>query len=163
MTYFPAVLKWSTEKYQRHMAYISALEASGVEVIQSKFLKSSKYCRGNDQYCEFNEEKQTDVALAVRILADAYAGLADKVILVTADSDQIPMVQHVRTSFPRVSIMIAAPPGRLRVARELCSVASDFKEITEGRLRNCLLARNVPDAAGVIVARCPLRYLPVVA
>jgi len=158
VTYFTAVMKWNPAKMQRHREYIAALTASGVEVVESKFQKNSKYCNAYDRYCDFYEEKQTDVAFAVRVLSDALRGACDRVLLMTADSDQIPLVQEIRERCPAIAVEILAPPGRLRQARELCNLASGFKEITPGRLGTCRLARNVPDENGKIAARCPALY-----
>jgi len=160
VTYFTAMLTWNAEKCRRHRAYIDALSASGVSVVVSKFIKGNRFCRQFTRYCDFHEEKQTDVALAVKVLRDAQAGIIERAVLVTADSDQIPLIRELRKSFPSLSIEIAAPPGRMREARELCSVASRFSEISPGRLRTCLLPRNVVDESGRTVAVCPARYLP---
>nr|AGC09664.1 hypothetical protein [uncultured bacterium] len=160
VTYFTAMLMWNAEKCRRHQAYMDALSAYGVTVVESKFIKSNRFCRQYKRYCNFHEEKQTDVALAVKVLRDAHRGLVERAILVTADSDQIPLIREIRESFPTLSVEIAAPPGRMREARELCSVASRFSEISAGRLRTCLLPRNVLDEHGRTVAVCPARYLP---
>jgi uncharacterized LabA/DUF88 family protein len=159
VTYFTAVLTWNSEKHQRHRAYIDALSAYDVSVVESRFIKSNKFCKLYERYCDFREEKQTDVAFAVKVLRDAHVGFVDRAILVTADSDQIPLVRELRETFPTLRVEIAAPPGRLREARELCSVASRFSDISPGRLRTCLLPRNVFDQSGQRVAACPSRYL----
>ncbi len=160
VVYFTAMLTWDPGKYWRHMAYIDALEATGVEVIRSKFLNDTKYCRAYDRYCKFRDEKQTDVAFAIRILSDIQRGLIERAILLTGDSDQIPLVEFLTANFPAVSVEIAAPPRRLKYARELASKATSFSEISEGRLRSCLLPRNVEDGRGRTVAVCPASYVP---
>jgi len=114
VTYFTAVMKWNLAKAQRHREYIAALTASGVEVVESRFQKNGNYCNAYDRYCDFYEEKQTDVAFAVRVLSDAQRGICDRVLLMTADSDQIPLVPEIRERCPAISIEILAPPGRLR-------------------------------------------------
>jgi uncharacterized LabA/DUF88 family protein len=159
VAYFTAMLMWNPEKSLRHRAYMDALAAQGVTIVESKFIKSNRFCRQYGRYCNFHEEKQTDVALAVKVLRDAQRGSIERAILVTADSDQIPLVRELRQSFPALSVEIAAPPGRMREARELCSVASRYSEISPGRLRTCLLPRNVVDERGRTVAMCPARYL----
>jgi uncharacterized LabA/DUF88 family protein len=160
VTYFTAMLMWNAEKCRRHRAYIDALSACGVTVVESRFIKSNRFCNQYARYCDFHEEKQTDVAIAVKVLRDAHSRSIQRAVLVTADSDQIPLVRELRASFPALSVQIAAPPGRMREARELCSVASRFSEITPGRLRTCLLPRNVVDEQGRVIAACPTRYLP---
>jgi len=158
VTYFTAPMVWEPEKYHRHMEYITALKSTGVDVVKSRFLKTNKYCKGFERYCHFHEEKQTDVAFAVRVLRDAHLGLMDRAIFITADSDQIPTVRELTESFPTLVVHIAAPPGRMREARELCDAANKRSEITAGRLASCLLPRNVTDDTGRIIARCPASY-----
>jgi uncharacterized LabA/DUF88 family protein len=158
--YFTAVMKWNPEKAKRHLTYIDALKATGVEVVLSKFQKNSKHCKAFDRWCDFYEEKQTDVAFAVNVMSDAHAGIADRMLLLTADSDQIPLVQQVRERCPTISIEIITPPGRIKQARELCAAASGYKELSAGRLGTCLFPRNVGNDAGRIVARCPADYVP---
>lgn len=156
--YFSALQLFHQDKSKRHKRYIAALEATGVTTVLSKFLTSSKYCRKNDQYCEFKEEKQTDVAFSVQILSDAIDGSIDKAILVTADSDHVPLVKALLARFPHIEIILAAPPGRMRQARELGKLFNKRVELTEGRMLTCLLPRVVHNAAGHVAATCPLDY-----
>ena len=158
VSYFTAYMHWDADKSRRHHEYVKALKATGVDVIESKFAKTSRYCFRHASYCKNYEEKQTDVALALRVAADTAAANLDSVILVTADSDYIPLIQHLRSSASQTKVIIAAPPGRMRRARQLCDLADDKKEIKEGRLGGCLLPRNVENSAGQVVARCPARY-----
>lgn len=160
VTYFTARMVWHPEKHQRHREYINALIAHDVAVVESKFLRTNKYCKAYMRYCDFFEEKQTGVAFAVRVLSDAYVGLMERAILVTADSDQVPLVRELATSFPALEVHIAAPPRRMREARDLCSIATRHSEISAGRLAACRMARSVVDQTGRVVARCPANYLP---
>jgi uncharacterized LabA/DUF88 family protein len=157
--YFTAVVHWNAEKSRRHRDYIKALKATGVQVVESYFQNSKKACRQFARSCPFYEEKQTDVALAVQVLGDAVSGEVDRQILVTADADQVPLVRYIREQCPEVEIEIAAPPGRLRHARELGALVTWHRELTAGQLMSCLLPRNVPDEWGRIVARCPATYI----
>lgn len=158
VVYFTAIMVWNQEKSRRHREYISALRAVGVEVILSKFQSSGKHCIRFDRYCSFREEKQTDVAFSSRILCDCLRDSVDRVVIVTADSDQVPTVAAIRGLIPKVQVSLACPPGRLRIARELGDVAHDFREISPGRLEQFLLPRNVRDARGRVAARCPALY-----
>lgn len=159
--YFTAVHLYNPEKAQRHQIYIDALQAVGVEVIASSFQRVDKYCNSFIRYCKFSEEKRTDVALASTYLIDAMRGLVERVIIVTADSDQIPCVNAVQVHCPLVSIELAPPPGRAQQARELAKMfVKKPREITEGRLAGCLFPRNVTNATGRVVARCPAAYMP---
>lgn len=160
VTCFTAVMKWDREKAQRHRAYIAALKAAGVEVVESKFQQNTKFCKANNRYCEFREEKQTDVALAVRVMTDLHLGIVDRVLLVTADSDHLPLVQGIREQWPLVAVEVLAPPERMQHARELCAAASRFSEVSAGRLGTCRFPRDVADGTGKVVARRPAPYNP---
>jgi len=58
----------------------------------------------------------------------------DRGVLVTADSDQVPLVLAVKANFPEKRISLAAPPGPGDSARELGSVVHDRTPIHAGRL-----------------------------
>jgi len=87
----------------RHETYIKALEAKGVIISQGKFKTSDKHCSKTQNFCPFREEKQTDVAIGVNIVADAFNNKFDRMILITADTDQIPTIEIVSTYFPQKS------------------------------------------------------------
>lgn len=156
--YFTALMTWDQKKSQRHKEYLAALKASGVECIISKFQKSNKHCQKEKRYCNFQEEKQTDVAFSSRILSDCFINGIDRVILITADSDQVPTVAAIRGLKPQISILIACPPQRKLIAKELCRIAHDSREITSGRIEQCLFPRDVKNSSGKIVARSPAKY-----
>jgi hypothetical protein len=153
VTYFSAPSRWSAEKRARHMEYVKALEAVGVDPVLSKFDQVAKFCRDEDKYCPFFEEKQTDVGLAVSVLSDAYDGKIQRAIIVTADSDHRPLFLKLRARFPEIRLSLVAPPGRLRFASELRKLATDCDELTEGRLNSCRFPRNVINGRGAVIAR----------
>lgn len=158
VVYFTAILTWNMEKQQRHKNYVAAQIASGVDVVESNFRKVSRHCRVMDRNCQRHEEKQTDVAFAMAVFSDAMRDDYSRAILVTADSDQVPLVREIRRAFPAKVITLAAPPDRGGEARELGSVVHNRKPITVGRLRSCLLPRDVYDHRGKKVASRPALY-----
>jgi uncharacterized LabA/DUF88 family protein len=159
VSYFTAVQTFDKEKSARHCEYIKAIEASGVDVILSRFQSTPKWCFRYERSCIFREEKQSDVAFAMQVLDDAVSKVCERQILITADADHIPLVRRVRTRYTHISIEVWAPPGRLSRARELGALASWHDELTPSRLAACLLPRNVTNEYGHIVARCPAKYL----
>lgn len=157
--YFTALSTWSKEKRARHVSFITAQEFYGVDVRKLGFKRVEKKCLRSGFRCKFYEEKQTDVDLATSIIDDAYQSKMDKVILITADSDQIPTLKLLRTRFPKIEITIAAPPNRKEVARELMAFGDHKVEIHANRLRACLLPRTVTDSNGRTIALCPADYV----
>ena len=111
-----------------------------------------------DRYCKRHEEKQTDVAIAVNVLSDALLDKFDKAFLITADSDQIPLVRKLKELCPKKTIILAAPPDRETDARELGSIVHERQPLTWGRLATCKLPRSVKNAAGAVVATMPAVY-----
>jgi uncharacterized LabA/DUF88 family protein len=149
---------WDAGKRERHIQYVNALKAVGVEVILAKFDKVQKYCRRHERYCKFYEEKQSDVNLAVEALSDVYDGKVDTVFFLTADSDQIPTFQAIQRRFPNIRIHLVAPPGRLGVARDLAQYANAKFELTAGRLRLHPLEVEYRNGHGNVVAQRPTEY-----
>jgi uncharacterized LabA/DUF88 family protein len=49
------------------------------------------------------------VAMAVQMIADAQSGATDRIVLLTADTDQIPAVRGIRNTYPNVPVMLAIP------------------------------------------------------
>lgn len=158
VVYFTAIADWLPEKARRHRRYIAALRERRVEVAISRFQRIQKSCAAQARSCAFHEEKETDVALASRVLVDALADLATKQIVITADGDHVPMFKHVRAVAPTSELVLAVPPGRLSRVHSLRAVASSYIEIHPARLGACLLPRNVINSAGKTVAVCPAHY-----
>lgn len=156
--YFTTVVDWNPDKAARHETYISGLEAKGVTVTKGNFKRSHRHCSKNNDFCPFREEKQTDVAIGVNIVADAYTDSFDRMILLTADTDQIPALQVVLNQHPQKQVTWLAPPGRMQQAREIGNLVSDRSELSPGLIGNCRLPRVVMDRAGNIVCSMPNEY-----
>lgn len=160
VVFFTALNTWDVGKRQRHVNFVEALEATGVEVVRSRFDKVQKFCHKEDQWCPIREEKQTDVALAIEVLSDCYERDIERVVLITADSDHVPMVARIRQRFPQIIVYLIAPPKRLDVARELGKHCNGITELTAGRLRQHPLPDTVRNAKGRFVAARPALYKP---
>jgi uncharacterized LabA/DUF88 family protein len=154
---FTAVLNWNPEKQKRHRNFIAAQRAAGVVVHEGRFKQSFKPCVTYERSCKFYEEKQTDVAIAVRLVSDALSDRFERAILITADSDQVPTAEFI-SSLPNKRLTLYYPPNRASQARDLGNVVQDRRELTPGQLRTCMLPRTVHDQAGKAVAHMPALY-----
>jgi uncharacterized LabA/DUF88 family protein len=159
--FFTAILKWEPQKQARHRNFIAAQKAVGVTIVESNFKRVEKRCTIFDRKCPRYEEKQTDVAISTRILADAVKKRVHRVILITADSDQVPLARTMSEVFPDVQMTLSAPPGRADQARELGNEIRDRVPLTLGRLHAHRLPRDVHDESGTKVATMPALYLGV--
>lgn len=159
VVFYTALTPWAPDKRARHKNYLMALEHTGVEIVESIFLRPKKWCEREQKYCKNYEEKQTDVAIATDILTDCFEDRVDKVMLVTADSDQIPLVSRVRKLFPEKIVVLVAPPNRLNQARALGEACSGVTELKPKTLRAHLLPDEVHKPNGKVAARIPPEYM----
>jgi uncharacterized LabA/DUF88 family protein len=158
VNFYTAIWPYDQMKQQRHKNYIRALQATGVLVHEGNFKRSMRLCHKHDRSCPFREEKQTDVSVALGLARDAFEQRAERIILVTADSDQIPTVKLLHEiGGPKLTLLY--PPGRATVARELGKYVTDRKELSVGQLMTCPLPRTVMDSEGRAVAHMPAHYL----
>jgi hypothetical protein len=67
----------------RHLRYLDALQATGVETILSQFKRRQVQCPFCGRVRDRWEEKQTDVGIAVRLMKLSAAGTCDRVIVVS--------------------------------------------------------------------------------
>lgn len=96
----------------RHEIFLSALKSTGIKVQLSNFKKKyikCNYClKRNIRY----EEKETDVALAVKILELFHYDNCDNIVLVTGDTDIIPAVKTAKKLFSDKKIYFLFPYKR---------------------------------------------------
>jgi len=117
-------------------------------------------CYACNRTWEDHEEKETDVRLALKVLEDCVDGAVDRVILISGDSDLVPVVATIRRKFPRIRTFIACPPQRYAGARDLRQAAHASIMITKGRISKHRLSEKVSDSNGNVVATRPARYAP---
>jgi uncharacterized LabA/DUF88 family protein len=146
VAYFSAYATWLPPKYTRHRAFVTELQAVGVECHMAKFNVRTMSCRKCHATWKSREEKQTDVHFALTFLEDALDNVFHRAIIISADSDYVPAVRKVRNRFPSKEIFVATPPGRYGHARELVATANSAMEITPGRVaRNLFTSINRPS------------------
>ena len=153
--YFSAYPTWKPESEKRHRMYVRALTAQGVTCHLGHFKRKDKRCNKCGAAWTGHEEKETDVHMGARIVADAYEDSFDRAIIITADSDLLPAIKIVRAAFPAKELFVAAPPKRMTHARGL----TPQLEITQGRLAKCRLPESVTEPDGLTVFQCPPSYV----
>jgi len=158
VNFFTAIWPYDHAKQQRHKNFLAALRAVGVTVHEGNFKKSDRVCYKHERSCPFREEKQTDVSIGIEMVRDAVTHSADRLILVTADSDQVPTAKMINGL--GVALTLIFPPGRSGEARDLGNLIPDRKELSVGQLSTCPLPRTVVDANGKAVAHMPAIYVP---
>ncbi len=133
--YFTTLVRWHPENVGRHKIYISALRSVGVEIVHGRFLEKSIKCHQCRQNFKTHEEKQTDVNIALKVLGDAVDGLYDKAMIISADSDLLPVIKSVQHHAPEKEIGVMFPIGHSSF--ELRQNASFRRKMSEKLLQDC--------------------------
>lgn len=144
-------------KRTRQEAYLRALATlPGVHVILGKFKMKQIKCRVSE--CVYPgsrvfyapEEKRTDVNIALQMLDDVHHHRADRIVLVSGDSDLVPAVEMIKAEAPDVEIVVYVPsrhPSR-GAATELRTSADKDKTFPQGILQVCRFPSSVADGHG---------------
>jgi uncharacterized LabA/DUF88 family protein len=114
--YFSALAKHLTTVERgivdRHCAYIDALENTGVEVVLAHFKGKDVKCPHCKRQFRRYEEKETDVAIALKLIEVFARSDADTAVLVSGDTDLLPAMRTSRKLFADRKIGVAFPFNR---------------------------------------------------
>ena len=133
--YFSALATWRKKDMAKHKDYIKQLTDAGVEVVLSHFKKKRLTCADcHTQYWR-HEEKESDVRLALQILDDAIHHAYDTAFILSGDSDIVPAIEKVKSSFPEKRILIALPKHSLKHARDITKSAHGFINLSPSRIK----------------------------
>ncbi len=154
--FFTAYPGWKPASLARHQEYVKALQHVGVSCVIGHFKQKDRTCRKCGTTWIAHEEKETDVAIAVQLMADAFTDQFDRALVISADSDLSPALRTIRAHHPRKSIDVIAPPKRFGAARDL----KPKLEVTQGRIAKCLLPETAVSAEGATIFSRPTSYAP---
>src|SRR5690606_18364375 len=93
----------------RYDTYITALRHSGVVVHLAQFKIKDTTCPQCKHGFQRHEEKETDVAIAMKLIEVIVRQECDTVVLVTGDTDLIPAIKTVNSLLPRTKLGVAFP------------------------------------------------------
>jgi len=165
--YFTAMVNGPTRVNQE--AYLRALSTrNSVEVIKGNFKRKTVECANPDcpghhrtrRFFQTQEEKRTDVNIALHMLDDAYRGLCDRIVLISGDSDLVPAIEMVTARFPSIKVHVYipvplnAPQGKRERSykKELRTVSTSVKEFPSQLLPHCLFPNPVTLGNGISIA-----------
>ncbi|MBM4411527.1 MAG: NYN domain-containing protein [Chloroflexi bacterium] len=104
------------------------------------------------------EEKQTDVGIGVRMVDDAYQGRAERIVVVSGDSDLLPALRLVKHRFPEIEVIVYVPAARGSVraaAVEMRSVADRARTLPAEPLKRSQFPPVIQTPSGVTITRPP--------
>jgi len=116
---------------RRHRNFIRCLQATGVIIELNRFKKKSTRCHLCGKTFNKYEEKETDVAIAVKLLEVLVTDSCDSAVLVTGDTDLAPAIRTADKLFPHKRIICAFPYKRKN--KELAKLALGSYEINKNQ------------------------------
>lgn len=144
------------------LTYLNALSSlPKLNIVLGKYMNKPIKCRVGTCSISgrrvFNrpEEKRTDVNIALQMLDDAYQGLADRMILVSGDSDLAPAIGFVRQRAPSCEIIVYVPnnnPAR-GAAVELRTAAHKNRNLPLVELRHAQFPAVVSGPGGMRLSK----------
>jgi hypothetical protein len=119
--------------WPRQDAYLRALQAHSPEVVVhlGRYMAKTAQCRDCGARWTTYEEKESDVAFAVRLAQDAGLRMFDLALIVSADSDMCPAVRAARTLAPQARYVAVFPPRRssMNLARHVDATLRIFDRV----------------------------------
>jgi uncharacterized LabA/DUF88 family protein len=116
VNYFTSLVGNNPPKEKRQRDYLSALKTTGIQIIYGHYKSKMKSCFSCRHTWHDNEEKMTDVNIAVQMLMDALDDRYDTAMLISGDSDLVPPIRAVHSRYPKKRVMVAFPPNRHNVS-----------------------------------------------
>lgn len=145
-------------RLDRHLEFMAACRAEGVQVHDGGFKYNNISCRICGTSWRKPEEKESDVHLAVDIVADALQGKIDVAFVLTCDSDIAPAFRLCRelTAVQLVTVAFEPRQHSFELLQEC-----DYKiYVQREHIRRSLLPKNVLAADGTVLATRPSKYNP---
>jgi hypothetical protein len=156
--YFTAEVKDDPGGLARQRSYLSALESHcpTVQVVLGRYQTKTMTCRQCGSAWTSYEEKETDVNIAVALVADTAAAASDIALIVSADSDLCPAIRTSRSLNPQRRMIAAFPPRRSSF--EIRSLIRKPFTLAAADIRNSLLPEVVADQATGRVYKRPGKW-----
>ena len=150
--YFTAYVTWDPHKLNRHKIFVQALRTRNVKIIFGKFKRKDKFCTICKRTFSTFEEKQTDVNIAISLFKNAMEDKFDTAVIISGDSDLIPSIEAIKSSFPAKRVGIIIPIGRK--SESLKNVCDFHMKMKEKHLNSSLFPNKIDLGSGVQLT-CP--------
>lgn len=125
----------SPETVNRHKRYIRCLEDTGVTIELAQFKEKSIRCKKCGRHFTKYEEKETDVAIAVRLLEVLVEDRCDTAVILSGDTDLASAYRTAGRLVPEKTVTFAFPYNRANSELKQLSDAS-FKVGTQQYLNH---------------------------
>ena len=150
--YFSARINRPADKVARQATYLEALQSvPQIQITLGKYRSDEARCEQCDHPRWIDNEKMTDVNIAVAMLLDAAHDRFDLAMLVSGDGDLLPVVHAVQSSYIPKEVWIVPPPNRSHPT--LLAAAKGRLKLREWILRESQFPDIVTSASGFPLRR----------
>ena len=173
--YFSALAKHLEAKkpdvVRRHRTFIAALESTGVEVTLANFKRKDRTNNLSEMRVQIapwrrwftvptkrvrvsyrtHEEKETDVAIACKLLEVLCQGRCDAAMLMTGDTDIAPAIRTAKLLYPAAEIGVAFPFKRHN--RDLERLVTRHVKISAQLYQRHQFAASFTTAGGKVLTK----------
>lgn len=155
VNFYTAIPPTHEARLRRHQRFIDACESQGVRVHIGSFKPNNRTCVGCGGLVRHNEEKETDVHIAVDVVCDSLCDLIDVAFVLTTDSDIAPAFRCVRakTGVDLIAVAIEPRPH----SKELYALAQGAFSIKQIHLEKNLLPAQISATPPIFR---PSKYAP---
>ena len=150
-TYFTARVRNNHSKERRQSKYLDALQTTNVNIIYGNFYSKPVSCHRCQNTWRGNEEKMTDVNIAVQIMTDALEDKYDTAIIISGDSDLTPPVRAIKKFYTNKKVIVAFPPNRS--SYELKNISHGSFTIGRVKLSSSQLPNSVKTKTGYEIVK----------
>ena len=155
--YFSATADWLPSKAEKHQTYLKALSSEGIKIVLGKFKAKEKRCLAScKEIFISHEEKESDVNVAIHLLADLLQNKCDVAYLVSGDSDMGPAIRKAKELLSSKRLGLILPP--YQKGADLKRAVDFYKKITRKSLKKSLFAKEITLSDETIIA--PEGWLP---
>lgn len=99
-------------RHKHFFAANHALNSPTLQIIQGVYKKKNITCKLCRQVFLSAEEKRTDVNISITMLNDCARDYTDKLVLISGDSDLVPVVDVIKRDYSHKRIKVYFPPER---------------------------------------------------
>jgi hypothetical protein len=158
--YFTSII--TTSDYKKKLRQEEYLRAIGTlkdfDIIYGKYVVNPEDCKIYNPLVDKcggvynrNNEKMTDVNIALSLVIDAIDDKFDSAILISGDMDLFPAVKYIRDVFPKKTLSIFFPPKRQN--NDLARIASGSLVLARAYLKKSQFPNELIDKYGEKIKR----------
>lgn len=132
-------------KIIRHQNYISCLKSTDINIELGRFKEKTVFCHKCRSLILKHEEKETDVAIGIKLFEIFFKNTCNIAVIVTGDTDLAPAVKKCQILFPNKKILFAFPYKRKN--KELSKISPDsfsinYRQYIKHQFSNPVILKN---------------------